>query len=353
MVADALKNNADATATSLPVADGGEGTVDAVLEALAGVRGATSARDPRGRPVTATFGWCAEQKLAIVELAAASGLTLLADEERNPLQTSTCGTGDVLRTVMQTHSPERILLGVGGSATVDGGTGAACALGWRFLNQQGHDLPPGGGALVDLHTIVPPPCPKWPVMEVLCDVTNPLVGPRGAAQVFGPQKGATPSMVVQLDEGLGRLAEVVRTQFGVDIATRSGGGAAGGFAAGATVWFSAMLVPGIERILDVTGFDQACRTADWIITGEGRLDEQSLEGKVVSGLLARARAVNPSARVAVLAGSVALPAETLRAAGIAYADALTPEGMPLAQALRDAPALLDAAARRFIETIRA
>lgn len=329
----------DAVVSVCPLADGGEGTAEVLLQATGGERVEVTARDPLGRSIKAHYGWCEATRTAMLEMAAASGLTLLREDERNPLLASTAGTGDVLNAV-RARNPGKILMGVGGSATVDGGVGAAMATGWQFLDHRGHPLSPGGGSLIHVHAVIPPPTRAWPAMEILCDVTNPLIGPHGAARVFGPQKGATPDMVEQLEEGLSRLAEVVKRDLGVDIGSLPGGGAAGGLAAGATVWFGARMVPGIERVLDVTGFDEAARVADWVITGEGSFDHQSLHGKVVSGVLARVKRVHPQARVAVLAGRVRLTPEEIAAAGVAYARAITPDAMPFEQARASAPVLL-------------
>ena len=337
----------DAVVMVCPLADGGEGTADILLKAADGERVDVAARDPLGRAITAHYGWCETTRTAIMEMAAASGLTLLRENERNPLLASTTGTGNLL-IAARARSPEKIWMGVGGSATVDGGVGAAMAAGWQFLDERGRSLAPGGGSLIQVHTIIPPAQRAWPPMEILCDVTNPLTGPRGAARVFGPQKGATPEMVERLEEGLCRLADVVQRDFGVDIASRSGGGAAGGLAAGAMVWFGARMVPGIERVLDETGFDDAVRGADWVITGEGRFDHQSLHGKVVSGVLARVKRVNPRARVAVLAGRVGLMRDEVAGAGVAYADAITPDAMAFSEAKEFARELLARAVKRFL-----
>jgi glycerate 2-kinase len=332
-------------AVEFPLADGGEGTQLVLLEQLEGEEVKVDVHDPLGRPLSASYGWCPGSRTGLVEMAAASGLTLLEDGERNPLLTSTFGSGELLRAVMA-REPRRILLAVGGSATVDGGVGAANALGWRFLDDKGTEMQPGGGSLVRLADIV---CPfmDYPEIEVLCDVTNPLTGPDGAARVFGPQKGATPEMVEQLEAGLERLAEVVQKSLGVDIARLPGGGAAGGLAAGAVAFMGAKLRRGIEVVLDATGFDDAVRTADWVVTGEGSFDAQSLQGKVVSGVLARTRQVNPGARVAVLAGRVDGSMEEASQVGVDYVDAITPQGMPFAEAKTRSEELMRAAVQRL------
>jgi len=328
-----------------PLADGGEGTQQVLLEHLEGEEFKIDVHDPIGRPVRASYGWCRGSRTGLVEMAAASGLTLLADEERNPLVTSTYGTGELLRAIMA-RKPRRILLAVGGSATVDGGVGAAKALGWKFLDDKGTEIQPGGGCLAKLADIV---CPltDFPEIEVLCDVTNPLTGPNGAARVFGPQKGATVAMVEQLEAGLERLAEVVQKSLGVEITKLAGGGAAGGLAAGAVAFMGAKLKRGIDVVMDTTGFDDAVRSADWVVTGEGRFDTQSLQGKVVSGVLARTKKVNPGARIAVLAGRVDGSMERTHDTGFDYVDAITPMDMPFDEAKARPAELLRLSVNRF------
>ncbi|NLF16707.1 MAG: glycerate kinase, partial [Lentisphaerae bacterium] len=264
-----------------------------------------------------------------------------------PDLTTTRGTGELLAAALR-HGAARLLLTLGGSATHDGGTGAAAALGWRFLDAGGRDLPPGGAALCRLARIVPPPKgrPAVPV-EALCDVDNPLTGPRGAAAVYAPQKGASPEMVRVLEEALQRLAERWRADLGLDLEAMPGAGAAGGFGAGAVAFLGARLTPGVEAVAAVNGLPVRLRQVDWVLTGEGRFDEQSLQGKVVSGVLRHAAAAGT--RVAVVAGSVALPPERWRAAGVAAVEACAPAGITLAEAMRRAPELLQAAVARLAE----
>jgi glycerate kinase len=323
---------------------------------------------------------------ALVEMAAASGLPLLRPEQRNPLQTTTYGTGELIRAAVD-YGARHILLAIGGSATVDGGVGAAMALGWRFLTKDGQEIGLGGGQLSQIATIVPPahdaparvslrgasvparhknvvrgcttyeetPCgvtTNTPVdlsalsVEVLCDVDNPLTGEHGAARVYGPQKGATPEMVEELEAGLTHLAQVVRAQLGRDIERLPGAGAAGGLAAGAVAFLDAHLVSGIEAIMSQTWLREAVADADWVLTGEGCFDEQSLRGKVVSGVTRVAR--EAGARVGVLAGQVRLAPEVYRRAGIEAAVACREPGMELDYAMTHGATLLEAAARRFV-----
>ncbi|MDJ0976051.1 MAG: glycerate kinase [Planctomycetota bacterium] len=336
----------DATVLEVPLADGGEGTAETLMAAHGGSWVPVRVVGPLApREVDAGFVWLAERQGAVVEMAVASGLPLLAREERNPLITTTYGTGQLLTAAIE-RGAKRLWLGVGGSATVDGGVGAASALGWRFLDDQGEPLPPGGAALARLAAIEPPPeRERMPPVEVLCDVDNPLLGERGAAAVFGPQKGATPEQVDVLERSLARLAEVVQRDLGVDLTTLEGAGAAGGLAAGCVAFFDATLVAGIDAIMDACGLDPLLADATWAVTGEGRFDEQSLHGKVVSGVATRA--ARAQAKVAVLAGRIELAAERAGEAGIAAMEAATAPSDPVPETAAEARAQLIAAATRL------
>jgi glycerate kinase len=326
--------------------------------------------------VEAGFVWLPDHSTALVEMATASGLPLLRPEQRNPWKTTTYGTGQLIQAALD-HGASHILLAIGGSATVDGGVGAAMALGWRFLTKEGEEIGLGGGQLSHVARIIPP-ARSVPVrasrstgilpvisnhgrdahatetphgvttnvtVEVLCDVDNPLCGEHGAARVYGPQKGATPEMVEQLDAGLAHLARAVKEQLGRDIACLPGAGAAGGLAAGAVAFMNARLVPGIDAIMSQTRLTEAITGADWVVTGEGSFDEQSLRGKVVSGVTRVARAAG--AKIAVCAGQVRLEPERYRQAGIEAAVACMEPGMELDYAIAHGAELLDGAARRF------
>lgn len=334
----------------VPMADGGEGTADALVAAAGGTW--VTVDDVVGplpdQRLSVEFGWLPTSRVAVVEMARSSGLLLLAEDERNPLLTTTFGTGQIL-VQAQAQGAEEILLTLGGSATVDGGTGAARALGWQFLDSHGQSLPLGGGSLQCLHTLLAPDREMSCSVKALCDVDNPLCGPTGAATVYGPQKGATPEMVQVLELGLGRLAEVVRCERGIDMAEMPGAGAAGGFGAGAVAFLKARLVPGVDAVADAAGLEAALDGADWVVTGEGRLDEQSLQGKVVSGVLRRAE--RHGTRVAVLSGRLALSAECCRKAGIHWAAGCASPDMPDEEAFGRARDLLTAKARILAETI--
>jgi glycerate kinase len=280
----------------MPLADGGEGTLDALGHGLPEecLRTATVS-GPDGKPVQARW-LLRPDGTAVVELASAAGLPLL--DELDPMGATTRGVGELLRLAVEDPGTRRVMLGLGGSATNDGGTGALVALGARFLDADGNDLPPGGGALarlarVDLSGLVPGP-PEG--VEYLVDVTSPLLGPHGAAAVFGPQKGATPHQVEELDAALGRLAEIL----GVS-GEEPGSGAAGGTSFGLLACWGGRMVSGSGTVAAVAGLEAAVPAADLVITGEGRFDSQSTRGKVVGNVLTVA-APTP---VAIVAGQVA------------------------------------------------
>jgi glycerate kinase len=328
-----------------PLADGGDGTAATLHASLGGEWITKQVTGPLpGIPSSARYLWLARDRQAIVEMAQASGLVLLKPEQRNPLVTTTYGTGELLADAMA-RGARHLWLAIGGSATVDGGVGVAMALGWRFLDAQGQPVGFGGGELERLARIEPPQR-EFPPVEVLCDVDNPLCGPHGAARVFGPQKGATPAMVERLDAGLRHLADVVKAQLGKEILDVPGAGAAGGLAAGALAFLNARFVSGIEAVMRISRFDEALAGADWVITGEGRFDEQSLRGKVVAGV-ARA-AQRAGAKVAVLAGQIDLSEAEWRAAGITLARASKPPGLSTAEAMQQAQSLLRVAAGEIV-----
>jgi len=330
-----------------PMADGGEGTAAALMAAANGRWMAQQVSGPLpDMRVDAGFAWLAENNTAVVEMASASGLQLLSTEQRNPMRTTTYGTGQLIAAALA-HGAQRILLAVGGSATIDGGVGAATALGWRFLRSDGRDIGLGGGHLAEIAEIVPAARDFVVPVEVLCDVDNPLCGPQGAAQVYGPQKGAMPEMVEQLDAALAHLARCVRDQLGLGIKDLPGAGAAGGLAAGAVAFMGARLVSGIEEVMAQTRLRSVVSDADWVITGEGCFDRQSLRGKVVSGVARVAKA--GGARTAVIAGQVRLPEPAYRTFGVETAIACMQGPTKLPYALSHSEQLLAQAARRFAE----
>lgn len=277
----------EAELLSVPVADGGEGSVDAFLSVLGGQRVPVTVTGPLGRPVAAFYGRVGDT--AIIEMAAAAGLPLAGDQ-LDPERATTYGVGQLMAHALQ-NGATRLLVGLGGSATNDGGTGAAAALGVRFLDAQGQPFVPVGGTLRDIAAI--DLSGRLPVLEtvrpvVMCDIDNPLCGPTGAAQVFGPQKGADRAMVQRLDDGLRHLAALCARDLGVQILDLPGAGAAGGMGGGMAALLGGRLERGIEAVLDTVDFDRMLDGADLVVTGEGKLDTQSLRGKVVVGVARRA-----------------------------------------------------------------
>jgi glycerate kinase len=332
-----------------PMADGGDGTDEVLLATLGGEWIAQPVMGPLPEvSCIARYAWLAKEATAVIAMANASGLVLLKPEERNPLATTTYGTGELIRAAAG-HGAKRIWLAVGGSATVDGGVGAAMALGWRFLDTRGKPVGFGGGGLERIARIERPGKLRIPAMEVLCDVDNPLCGEHGAARVFGPQKGATPAMVERLDDGLQHLGRLVKEQLGKDIVNIPGAGAAGGLAGGALAFMEARLAPGIETVIQASGMDAELADADWVVTGEGQFDTQSLRGKVVSGIAKLA--AKHRVKVAVLAGSVQVSEEIYHREGIELALSTMKPGMELNQALTRAEELLASAARELTARI--
>lgn len=286
-----LQSSLDCTCTCFPVADGGDGTGSLIVEQLAGETVAVAVRDPLGRGISATYGLIESGRTAVIEMANASGLRLLPVAELNPLRALSFGTGEQMRAALD-RGVSRIVIGMGGSATVDGGVGILRALGCRFLDSSGveiDDLPEGLGRLAHVDVSMLDRRILDCEVVVLCDVDNYLLGASGAAAIFGPQKGASPSAVGILDSGLARFAAVTLRQTGRDIATVTYGGTAGGAAAGLYGFLGARLVNGIDYFLELTGFAGALSSADVVVTGEGSIDEQTLQGKGPFGVAKKAK----------------------------------------------------------------
>ncbi len=276
----------DAELRLVPMADGGEGTVDALVAATNGRTLPLTVTGPMGDPVDAVYGLLGDGETAVIEMASASGLALVPPEHRDPRIATTYGTGELLRAAIE-NGARRVIVGIGGSATNDGGAGMAEALGYRFLDATGSVLARGGAALLSLARIDGSHrLSELDDCEILvaCDVTNPLCGPNGASRVYGPQKGATPEAVEELDGALRHFADVVRAQMGVPIADLPGAGAAGGLGAGLVAFAHGSLRPGVELVADACHLADRMRGADLVITGEGKLDGQSVHGKTPIGV---------------------------------------------------------------------
>jgi glycerate kinase len=337
----------------LPLADGGDGTLETLVEATDGALFTRAVRGPLGEPVTATWGRLGgtQRDTAIIEMAEASGLRLLRPEQYDPRRATTYGTGELMRAALEAGC-RTLLLGIGGSATNDGGAGMAQALGCRLLDADGRDLPPGGAALARLARIDRSGCalPPGVTVRVACDVDNPLLGPEGASAVYGPQKGATPEMVTELEAALAHYADVLRAQLGVDVVEVPGAGAAGGLGAGLTAFCGAKLMPGTEMILDAVGFDEKVRGCALVVTGEGKLDAQTVRGKVIAGTAKRAKAAGVPA--IALVGALEPEAEApLREEGLTAAFSIVPGPLTVEEAMRDAYRLLAGMSERLFRLL--
>ena len=317
------------------VADGGEGTMDALQRTLGGQKIWLEVSDPLGRPVRASYVILEDGTTAVVEMAAASGLTLLSCKERNPLKTSTFGTGQLIADAID-RGCRKFLIGIGGSATNDAGMGMLQALGYRFTDARGCVLHGCGQSLEKVASIdasSASPALMDSEFIVACDVEAPLYGPKGAAHIFAPQKGAGTETVERLDKGLQHYSEVVTKSMNVieNYAQTSGAGAAGGLGFGLIAFLNARLVSGIDMVLDAIGFDSIIKDADLIITGEGRIDSQTLTGKTPYGVLQRAK--RQGIPVVAIGGSVQLDSEDAKRVGFAAVLQVTPPGMPLQDAM--------------------
>jgi len=335
-----------ADVVQVPVADGGDGTVEALVSALHGDHRTAGVEGPLGDPVQATYGLTDHGRMGVVELASTSGLTLIPTKRRDPRRASTYGFGQLLETV-RSAGASKVIAGLGGSATNDGGAGMAQALGYRLLDAAGHDIPRGGAALARLESIDAAGFDRgWKAIsvEVACDVTNPLTGPMGASAVYGPQKGAGEAAVRELDAALSRLAAVIERDLGKKVADVPGAGAAGGAGAGLLAFLDARLVPGAPLVVSASGFDQKLEGADLVITGEGRVDSQTAYGKAPGEVAKRGKA----ARIPVLliAGSKAPGWEALSNLGVTAVVTLDEEGDNLQQLMGDAGEMLRRATAR-------
>lgn len=342
----------------VPLADGGDGTLEAVAACGRVKRVGMKVRDPLGRPVRSHYlilkdepaavdtSTVVDTSTAVVEMALASGLALLKPSERDPLKASTFGTGELIRHAME-RGCRRVVVGIGGSATSDGGAGIARALGWRFLDGRGRELEPRGGNLgktgsIDSSSVMPEV--KKASVVIASDVKNPLLGPDGAARVYGPQKGASAGDVKLLESGLRRLAGVVKEQLGKDLAGRPGAGAAGGAGFGLMAFLGGRMVSGVDWMISLAGLEEKVRGADLVLTGEGRLDAQSLYGKAPLGVARVARRCGVP--VVVFCGGVSEDEKKIYRRGFAAAVPIVNGPMPLEDAMKNAGALLERAAYR-------
>ncbi len=337
----------------VPVADGGDGLVEVLMDTLRGERCTLTVSNPLGDPVSATFCYVPKERLAVIEMATASGLALLPQNRLNPLITTTYGTGELITAALD-RGAIHLIVGIGGSATHDGGIGVATALGIRFLNAAGQVVEPVGGALATIQTI---DRSQQDVrlaqtrIEAICDVGNPLLGEHGAAQVYAPQKGATPEQVLELEAGLSHLAMIIERDMGIDVRHIPGAGAAGGLGAGLHAFLDAKLRRGVDVVLDRVGLDAQLKDADLVLTAEGQMDAQTAAGKAPTGVAIRAHALGVPC--IAIAGSVEGDLDILHHLGINAIFSLCPKPVNLTQAMANGSAYLAAATGQAVRAFLA
>ncbi len=352
-VANAIKEGIkrvlpEAEIDEVPMADGGEGTVQALVDATGGQIITEEVCDPLGNQIQADFGILGDGKTAVIEMAAASGLPLVPDDKRNPMLTTTYGTGELIRAALG-RGCRKLIIGIGGSATVDGGAGMAQALRARLLDKDGNEIPRCGGGLehldrIDVSQLDPRIAEATTV--VACDVDNPLVGPRGGPEVYGPQKGATPEMVEKLDKYLDRYADIIKRDLGADVKEEPGAGAAGGLGAGLMAFLNAELKSGIDIVIDASGLERHLKDADLVITGEGMIDSQTIYGKTPIGVARAAKKFGIP--VIGIGGGISDDASVVYENGIDALMSIVSYPMPLEMAIERAHDLLADAAERAI-----
>ncbi|MBT9822937.1 glycerate kinase [Bifidobacterium longum] len=342
----------DAEVRCLPMADGGEGTARALVDATGGSMRAVPVHDPLGRPVEGHFGLLADGTTAVVETAEASGLALLEAKERNPLIASSYGTGELMLAAVRSGA-KRIIVGLGGSATNDAGAGLLQALGVRLLDKNGNDLAHGGAALANLTTIdisTMDPALKNVAITAACDVTNPLTGPTGASAVFGPQKGASQADVATLDAALAHFAQVIESRLGVAVNDMPGAGAAGGIGAALKGFLDAEFRPGIAIVIEQSGLDAAAQWADVVFTGEGSIDFQTKFGKTPAGVAETAK--RHGKPVIAVAGHIGTGIDELHEVGIDAVFGIAPGAASLSELLADAAANVTRTTEQIVRTLQ-
>lgn len=325
------------TCIHVPMADGGEGTMQSLVDATGGTVHTIKVKGPLGNEVEASYGISGDGETGVLEMASASGIHLVSPESRNPLVTTTYGTGELIKACLG-HGVRKLLIGIGGSATNDGGAGMVQALGGKLMDAEGNELSFGGGELGRLASIDLTgfdPRLQDVAVEVACDVTNPLCGPQGASHVFGPQKGATPEMIRQLDDNLCNYAKVIQRQKNKDIMNVPGAGAAGGLGGGLMVFLNGVLKKGIDMVIDYTGLEEKIQQADMVWTGEGGMDFQTQYGKTPLGVAIVAKKYNKP--VVALAGRIGDQIEVLYDKGIDSIFGIMPGAASIEEALKNGP----------------
>ncbi len=335
----------------VPVADGGEGTVETMVTHLGGEYRTVKVTAPDGSKIDARYG-ILKNGIAVIEMAAASGLPIIPKEKRNVMTATTYGTGEMIKAALAEEC-EQIYIGVGGSATNDGGVGMAQALGYSFLDRNGKEVGFGGGELEKIEKIDSSgadPRLKKKKIVVMSDVVNPLCGKSGAAAIYGPQKGASPKQVEELDRGLKHLANLIREQMGINLEELPGAGAAGGLGAGLVAFAGAEIRSGIKTVLELANFREKLDWADLVITGEGKIDSQSVLGKVISGISQMAKEKNIP--VIAVSGAIEYGAEVIYDKGVSTMEAAVCKTMQLDEAVRNADTLVENAVERVMRAVR-
>lgn len=329
----------DASIRHAPMADGGEGSTESVVDATGGKIIKHTVQGPLGQEVEGDIGLHGNGKSAFIEMASASGLHLVPSDKRNPLETSTYGTGQLIAKCLDLGIND-IMIGIGGSATNDGGMGMAQALGYKFFDENNHELDGKGKNLskvVKIDSSQVHPKLSQAKVTVACDVDNPLTGPKGAAHIFGPQKGADSQMIDQLDKGLAHFSNVISQELGIDILTTPGSGAAGGLGGGLMAFADAELKAGIDILIETTNLAEKFSGADFVLTGEGQINHQTKHGKTPYGVLKAAKKVNPDIKVIAIAGSVSGDIDDLRLLGFDAVFGTIAELLPLDDLFKVSP----------------
>lgn len=342
----------DADVIKIPIADGGEGTVEALIMATGGRMIYQKVVGPLGEPVQAYWGILGDGETAVIEMAAASGLPIVPQNKQDPRITTTYGTGELIKGALD-KGLKKIIIGIGGSATNDGGCGMAQALGGKFFDADGQELTYGGAALIKLESMdlsgMDSRLADTEIM-VACDVDNPLCGPRGATAVYGAQKGASPKVIAELDRALLHFASKVQVETGKDVIEHPGAGAAGGLGAGLLLFTAARLEPGVKIVLNVTGFESLVRTAQLVITGEGRTDFQTAFGKAPVGVSKLAKKYNVP--TLCLSGGLCQGYEDVLQHGIDGLMSTVPHPMTLEEAMKKGTDLIEMGAKRLCQILK-
>ena len=342
----------DVEVFKIPISDGGEGLLETLMQGAGGKFVEVVVKDPLMRSITASYGILEDKKTAVIEMALASGLELLKENEKNPMLTSTYGTGQLIKDALD-NGCTKIIIGIGGSATNDGGAGMSRALGAKFLNKKGEELNEGGGSLNELNNIdlsnFDDRLSRCEVV-VACDVSNPLTGPNGASMVYGGQKGGSHEDLLKLDKNLAHLAAIIKSELQIDIAETPGAGAAGGIGAALMAFMKGRLVNGIELVLETLKMEEYIKSADLVITGEGKIDGQTLHGKTIAGIAKMAKKYRVP--VVVITGKIGEDIEPIYDMGVCGVYSIVNEPMDLHQAITEAPKLIQNSVKNIMGTIK-